>query len=733
MIAIMSSRIRLILTCGAIALAIPGAGVAQSAPTQARPAIPSADEIAKLPPDGGDEFNRLVFEKSPYLLQHARNPVDWHAWSDAAFELARTQQKPVFLSIGYSTCHWCHVMEHESFEDAEVAALLNERFVSIKVDREERPDVDDVYMSYCQAMTGSGGWPLTIVMTPDKKPFFAGTYLPKTERSGRRGLIETLTALADGWKDQRESIVAHADTLLERMRARTSSEAGDVPGAEVLKSAFAALSASFDAQNGGFGGAPKFPRASDLRFLLRMHARDGEARALSMVEATLTAIARGGIHDQLGGGFHRYATDRAWLVPHFEKMLYDQALLVRVYCETFTVTRRPEFEAVARTTIEYVLRELTSPEGAFLSAEDADSEGVEGLFYLWTPAELERALGAEDAAFARTTFGVTEAGNMHELIAGERRSVLQLAVPPADPESVRRLERVRARLFDVREARVRPFRDDKVLADWNGLMIGALAVAARTLDEPRYADAARRAADFVDAKFRDEKGNLLRRYRAGEVGLAAVLDDYAFLCEASIELYETDFDPRHLVRARRFADEMIARCGDEAGGFFLAPKAGEQLPLVTKSAYDGAVPSGNSIAAGALLRLARLTGETSYEERAQGVFRAFARDLAANPSAHTAMLCALDHAIGPAFEVVIAGARDAEDTRALLDVVRSRFRPNTVLVLRPDGDDAITKAAPWTADYRSIGGKAAAYVCTNFACQAPVTDPEELRRALYGV
>ncbi len=685
-----------------------------------RKPLPSQGEIAKLPPDGGPEFNRLVFEKSPYLLQHARNPVDWYPWGAEAFERAAKEDKPIFLSVGYSTCHWCHVMERESFEDAEVAALLNASFVCIKVDREERPDVDQVYMAVTQAMTGSGGWPMTVVMTPGKKPFFAGTYFPKSAMAGRPGLMEIVPKLVEAWKTQRQEIAAHADQVAAWLSGSLAGAPGDPLAPSTLETAARELASRFDSAEGGFDSAPKFPLPHQVRLLLRWWRRSGDAHALEMAERTLQAMARGGIRDHLGGGFHRYSTDRRWLVPHFEKMLYDQALVALAYVEAFEATRKDEYRDVAREIFGYVLRDLTSPEGGFYSAEDADSEGVEGKFYRWSPAELAAVLGDEDGTLFARVYGVTPAGNLRE---SRGESVLHLEQPEKGAEAGLRawLAASRAKLFAAREGRVRPLRDDKVLADWNGLMIAALAHGARAFDEPAYAGAARRAAEFVLSKLRDDKGRLLKRWRQGEAAHAAVLEDHAFLCWGLIELYETDFDVRWLSEAIRLADEMSARFWDgKDGGFFFTAGDAEALLARGKEAYDGAIPSGNSVAALDLLLLAHLTGRTEFLQQTQRLFKAFSGEIARGPSRYSQMLIALDLSAGPASEIVIAGEPGREDARAMLRAVRSRFLPNTVVILRPEGDDPpIAKLAEFVREQRGLGARRRPTYAGTFPARRP--------------
>jgi uncharacterized protein YyaL (SSP411 family) len=704
--------------------------------------LPTADELKKLPPDGRPDYNRLVFEQSPYLLQHATNPVDWFPWGDAAFAKARAEDKPVFLSIGYSTCHWCHVMEHESFEDPEVAAILNASFVSIKVDREERPDVDQVYMQVTQAITGAGGWPMTVIMTPDKHPFFAGTYFPKHGVHGGAGFVDILKYVADAWKTQREMVVHEGDKVVAAIKARAAqSEAGELD-AKTLERAYRELADTFDAHNGGFGTAPKFPIAHELVFLMRYGSRTSDAHALEMVESTLQAMARGGVCDHIGGGFHRYSTDASWLVPHFEKMLYDQALIANAYVEAFELTRKAQYAAVARDTFEYVLRAMRSPSGGFYSAEDADSDGEEGRFYTWTCAELDAALG-NDGDLAAEVYGLTAPNETmgSGAVPRDARQVLRMS-RDLDAISARhkmdvaqltsRIEQLRVKLFDVREKRVHPLKDDKILTDWNGLMIGALAHGARALGEPRYLKAAQRAADLVLAKLRDDHGRLLKRMRGDSAGLPAAVDDYAFLIHGLIELYESDLDARWLEQAIALERTFTAEFWDaKEGGYFFAPATSDAWSDRGKDAYDGALPSGNSVAAVDLLSLARLTGDASYAERAERIFKAFAKLVERHPSSFSQMMIALELAGAPPLDVVIAGRADAPDTAAMLATLRTRYLPNAFVLLRPDGDDpAIARIAPFAKDQKSDSGRARAYVCRNFACERPIDEPAALGRAL---
>jgi len=712
------------------------------------PGLPSAKDIAALPPDGGDEFNRLIFEKSPYLLQHARNPVDWYPWGEEALARAREEDRPIFLSVGYSTCHWCHVMEHESFEDEGIAALMNKAFVCIKVDREERPDLDHVYMTVTQAMTGSGGWPMTVIMAPDGKPFYAGTYFPKTGRSGRIGMQELVPMLERAWKENRAQLLSSAEKMTQYLIDNSRIAPGRMLEKESVLGAFGQLAQRFDEVHGGFGESPKFPIPHNLNLLLQVHARTGDVRALRMVETTLRAMRRGGIFDHVGFGFHRYSTDRVWLLPHFEKMLYDQALLGMAYVGAWQATGDDFYRRTANEIFTYVERDMTSPEGGFYSAEDADSEGEEGLFYVWTPDEVRAVLGQEEGDLYCRVQSIVEGGNFRDQTTGQLTgsSIPHLAKPLSaiagelgipTPDLQSRLEASRRALFAVREGRIHPLKDDKILTDWNGLMIASLARAASAFNEPRYAEAASRAADFILTHLRDERGRLLKRYRLGESAFPATLEDHAFMAWGLVELYQATFEERWLREAIAILDEMEAHFLDgKNGGFFLSADDGEKLIVRPKEIYDGAIPSGNSVAALALLEVARITGKTRYEELADGIFRAFSNQVLRAPSAHAMLMQAVDFAAGPSFEVVVAGDPEAEDTRAMLARLRSIYAPTKVLVLRPDtgGEEksppSIAGLAPFTAAQRARDGKATAYLCRNFACEAPTHDVDAVARSL---
>ncbi len=673
------------------------------------------------------ESNRLAGEKSPYLLQHADNPVDWYPWGDEAFAAAREQDKPIFLSIGYSSCHWCHVMEHESFEDEAVARLLNEHFISIKVDREERPDIDNIYMKVCQAMTGAGGWPLTIFMTPGGKPFFAGTYFPKQSKYGRPGMLELVPHMASLWKNDRgrlEQIGDHAAAALESF-AFTGDER--VLSEKLLTTAYSRLEASYDEVHGGFGGAPKFPTPHQLSLLLRYWDRTGDARALEIVGTTLRKMYGGGIYDHLGKGFHRYSTDPVWLVPHFEKMLYDQAMLAIAYLETHQATGNAFYGAVAEEIFEYVLRDLASPEGGFYSAEDADSEGEEGTFYVWTKDEIIEALGEADSRVFCERYGVTGSGNF------EGKNVLHISSETGADEGS--LGTMKEKLFALRAKRPRPMLDDKILTDWNGLMIAALARGARVTGKPEYAAAAEKAAGFILGGMRTSQGRLLHRYRDGESAIPGYLDDYAFLIWGLIELYEATFDAKWLSEALVLTGGMLELFGDSKegrGGLFFTGSDAEKLIVRTKETYDGAVPSGNSVAALALLRLGRMTGRSELESAADALMEEFSGQLSGSPTAYTQMLIALDFALGPGREYVIAGGRTADDTESMIRLLAGRFMPRAVTLFRPADDDAgpIIGLAPMLEGMAAVDGKPTAYICENFRCSAPAVGFEELGKRL---
>ena len=706
--------------------------------------------------DSGPRPNQLAREKSPYLLQHAFNPVDWLPWGEEAFARARAEDRPIFLSIGYATCHWCHVMEHESFEDEDVAALLNRDFVSIKVDREERPDIDGVYMTACQLMTGQGGWPLTIVMTPDKQPFFAGTYFPRESVAGRAGMLDLLPRLAALWRERRADVEAAGASALAAIREVEVRGLGSGEGAldeETLRRGFSELHARFDPHQGGFSRAPKFPAPHQLLFLLRWSDRAGDRRGVEMVEKTLVSMRRGGIFDHLGYGFHRYSTDARWLVPHFEKMLYDQALLAMAYTELWQLTGDDAHRRVALEIYEYVARDLTDAEGGFYSAEDADSEGREGAFYVWTREEfdevLSAALGEDAAGLARRAFRVEARGNFADEASGLRtgENILHAAETPAEIAAAlgmeagatdaadveQRLEEARRVLFEKRAARERPLLDDKILTDWNGLMIAALARSGLAFGDESLVKAAARAADFILERLRDGEGQLLHRYRDGDAAIPAGAADHACLSWGLVELYGATFDPRWLRAARELLDALLERFWDpDRLGVFNVDAAQRDVPVRQKELYDGATPSANATTWYVLLRLGRLTGDLELLDRAEALRRAVAGPVAGAPSAHTMSLVALDLALGPAQEVVVTGDPGESGTRRMLAALADRYAPRTAVLFKPAGSpaDALAEIAPFTAPYDLLDGKATAYVCADFACRRPTTDTAEMMQQL---
>ncbi|MGH2723419.1 MAG: thioredoxin domain-containing protein [Actinomycetota bacterium] len=657
--------------------------------------------------------NRLAQATSPYLLQHADNPVDWYEWGPEALEEARRQDKPILLSIGYAACHWCHVMAHESFEDEETARLMNERFVCIKVDREERPDIDGIYMDAVQAMSGHGGWPMTAFLSPEGEPFYAGTYFPPEDRHGLPGFRRVLEAVSRAWREQREDVVRQGKRVVEAIGRGAGGGPSEEPlGEGLLRDAHRGLREAFDRERGGFGRAPKFPQPMTLEFLLRCHLRSYED-SLEMVTTTLDGMAAGGIYDQLGGGFHRYSTDDLWLVPHFEKMLYDNAQLARLYVHAWQVTGTERYRDVAAETLGYLLREMRHPEGGFFSAQDADSEGVEGRFFVWPWDELTGLVG-EDMA---RSLGASPEGNW------EGTNILHTA--HGVDEDTRR------RLLQVRERRVRPATDDKVLASWNGLAIQALAEAGRALGDERFVRAAAEAADFVLTALRREDGRLLRAWREGRTSGPAYLDDHAMLAAACLALYETTFQVRWFTEARRLADDMVRLFEDpEGGGFFQTGTDAERLVIRPRELFDNAVPSGNSVAAEVLQRLALLTGEAADERAGVSALRAVRGLLPRAPAMFGQALGALDLYLSPSREIAIVGDPKAEDTRALVHEVWSRYLPNVVLAVRAPGDDESAEAVPLLAGREPLDGRAAAYVCERFACRTPVADPAELTAQL---
>ena len=698
----------------------------------------TSEKRIEPPGTGTAVLNLLAEEKSPYLLQHKENPVDWHPWGEEALKKAREENKPVFLSIGYATCHWCHVMAHESFENQAVANILNEHFISIKVDREERPDIDLVYMNACQAMTRGGGWPLSIFMTPQGKPFFAGTYFPREPRMGMPGFTNLLQRIASLWVEEQEKLIQMGEEVVGALEQMSSfGEENVLPGKDELEKAFQHLHETFDPVWGGFGAAPKFPMTHNLTFLLRWHHRTDDPKVLETIEKNLKAMRNGGIFDQIGFGFHRYSVDEKWLVPHFEKMLYDQAQLAIAYTEAYQATDQNRYATVVREIFTYVLRDMTSLEGGFYSAEDADTEGKEGLYYVWKPEEILDILGRDLGERFCRFYGIDSAGNFEDGLSIPHITT-ELA-PFAESEGISQesletgLQQAREKLLETRFKRIPPLKDDKILTAWNGLMIAALAMGSRALEEPSYAEAGGRAADFIMENLTRGKGRLLRSFRDTEAALPGYADDYAFFIWGLIELYETTFDVRYLEEALLLQESMVELFWDtSSGGFFFAGSENETLIVQSKDAYDQALPSHNSVATMNLLRLGRMTGNPEWDERAQQVLRTFSESVRRVPVAHTYLLAAVDFILGPSREIVIAGPSKDPCTEAMIQAVQRPFLPNTVLLLKDAGEqqERIQALAPFLDSMEQIEGKPAAYVCEQYSCKQPITNPDELRESL---
>ena len=689
--------------------------------------------------------NNLINEKSPYLLQHAHNPVDWHAWSDDTFELARQQNKPVFLSIGYATCHWCHVMEKESFEDETAARHLNDTFICIKVDREERPDIDAVYMAVCQMLTGSGGWPLNLFLTPDKKPFFAATYIPKNNRHGQAGLIELCEQVKKLWHSQMDKVENSASSIAAGLDRAFSYTSAEEPGESLLDHAYEVTWQNFDSKHGGFEGAPKFPTPHRLLFLLRCYHRSGEAKALSMVEKTLTAMRLGGIWDHVGFGFHRYATDTHWLLPHFEKMLYDQALIAQTYLETYQVTQNPFYAQTAEEIFTYVLRDMTSHEGAFYSAEDADSEGEEGKFYVWHIEAFQKVLNAEDATKWGRIFNLQPDGNFEDEATRQKTgaNILHLDRPLTEWAKELNLasealdeqwDQIRQKLYAAREKRIHPLKDDKILVDWNGLMIAALSQGARVLDKPEYAAAAEKSAQFILTRMQADDDRLFHRFREGELAVEAQAADYAFLIHGLLNLYQATFNLSYAEKAAALQEKMLADFWDpDKGGFYSTANEGEALPVRPKELYDGAMPSANSVSLLNLLWLSRLTGDPQWDTKAQEQMRAFSGTVKAQPTAFTYFLLGVDFALRPGQEVVITGDPNKTDAQQMLAALNLNFAPHKVALVKSDQNaERLAKFAGFTDGLELAQGKATAHICKGFACKEPTSDVQEMVDRLVG-
>jgi uncharacterized protein YyaL (SSP411 family) len=681
--------------------------------------------------------NRLAGETSPYLLQHAHNPVDWHPWGHGAIEQARRENKPIFLSIGYSACHWCHVMERESFENPDIAAVMNEHFINIKVDREERPDLDQIYMNAVQAMTGHGGWPMSVFLTPSLEPFYGGTYFPPSDSRGMPGFPRVLLSVHRAWEERRDEILGAATEMTERLRTMGELAAGSERPLDFhhLDQAARVLIENFDSTHGGFGSAPKFPHPMDLKVLLRQSARTGDAQALHAVKLTLEKMARGGIYDQLGGGFARYSTDDRWLVPHFEKMLYDNALLSSVYLEAFQRTGEPAFGQVARETFDYILTRMTSDEGGFCSTEDADSEGVEGKYYVWSLAEIHEVLGGERGKTFAYVYDVTESGNWDgRNILNLPRPIGQAARLLARDEAALTAELAdsRARLLAVRNRRVPPGKDTKVLVSWNGLMIAALAVAGRALETPRYLDAAGRSAGFILDRMRGGDGRLLHTYKDGQAKLNAYLDDHANLIDGLTRLYEATGEPRWIKSALALARVMIDEFADgEQGGFFYTGKSHETLIARTKDLFDNATPSGNAMAATALVRLGALTGRDDLRRAGRGALEAVKVVLENAPSAAGQSLIALDFELAPIRELAVIAGADSQEFHDVLEAIYARFLPGVVVApATPEQAGDLAGLVPLLADRPARDKRTTTYICENSTCQEPVVGVDGVITAL---
>ncbi len=688
-------------------------------------------------PESENTLNHLKDEKSPYLLQHRDNPVDWYPWGEEAFQKAKDENKPIFLSIGYSTCHWCHVMSRESFQDPEIGQLINQVFVPVKVDREERPDIDSIYMTVCQMITGSGGWPLTIIMTPDLKPFFAGTYFPKDTGPRGTGLRDLILNVHELWENQEGELLKSAEELTLSLEKISQGKPGDSLPPEIITQTYHSLQENFDQQYAGFGTNQKFPTPHHLLFLLRYWKQTGETEALNMIQETLKAMRKGGIYDHIGFGFHRYTVDQQWIIPHFEKMLYDQALLAMAYTEAYQATGETEYRETAEKVLEYILRDMRSPEGGFYSAEDADSEGEEGKFYLWTAEEIQDLLGPEDGALFQTVYSISPEGNFKDEARGIKtgKNILhrtktwdeisaELEIP--SDQLWWKMEHAREVLFPAREARIHPGKDDKILTDWNGLVITALSIAGKVFGREDYLVAAGEAVDFIMTHLHSQ-GRLKHRWREGESAIEGNLDDYAYLIWGLLELYQATFQAEYLKAALKLNQTLTKHFWDnEEGGYYFTPDHAPQILVRQKEAYDTALPSGNSVQQMNLERLYLLTGENNFRETSESLEKYFSPTMKQTPAAFTMFLSAIMFQTSPSFEVTILGEKDSLDTQGMLKALQKEYLPQVVLVLKSSGDDLIKELIPSLENKTMVGNQATAYVCGDGTCQAPVNTPEEL-------
>ena len=699
--------------------------------------IPNQDVITNLPLDGGEYWNRLIFEKSPYLLQHAANPVDWYPWGEEAFELAKKLDKPIFLSIGYTTCHWCHVMEHESFEDSEVAQLMNDTFINVKVDREERPDIDNVYMQVTQMMNGRGGWPMTVVMTPDKEPFFTGTYFPKKSkpRYSRIGMMELVPKINELWTQSRDSLVEQSSIITSKLKnIQSSMTSNQSINKNILDNTFKRFSKSYDKVFGGFGRSPKFPRPHDYSFLVRYFLKTKTVESMEMVEHSLYKMRYGGIYDQIGYGFHRYSVDEKWLVPHFEKMLYDQAMLIHAYLDAYIATEDKFYINVVQEIIQYVKRDMTAKEGGFYSAEDADSEGEEGIFYIWNSEELKQVLDKNEYEFIKDLLSIKDNGNC--VVEGHRTNILNIDSKLADKKlnkNISLYNSIREKIFNYREKRVHPQKDDKILTDWNGLMISALSRASAIMQNEDYKQLAIESMDFILKNLKQSDNKLFKRYRQGESSIDGMIEDYSFLIWGLIELYQITFDIDYLREAQKLSDYQIKNFWDEDNkGFYFYDINSEGLIVRPKEIYDGAIPSGNSVSAYNFLRLSKILNNNQYKDIADQTMNAFGGQINRSGSGYTMMLHAVDYDFGPSYEVIIVGEANDKRTQSILNEVYNSKNLNKIIILiDPSKKDETIELIPFSEFYFNTDTKEPkAYICKNYTCDLPTSDLNLIKQQL---
>ena len=687
-------------------------------------------------------FNRLKNENNPYLLQHADNPVNWYPWGEEAFKHAKEQDKPIFLSIGYATCHWCHVMAHESFEDPEVARLLNDTFICIKVDREERPDIDNIYMKFYQIITGSGGWPLTIIMTPEKQPFFATTYIPKNNRFGRIGMLELIPQIKKTWKTNRDKLINSAEQITSALKNQKKKDKNKIKlNEKTFDKAYEQLLTNFDEQYGGFSIVPKFPTPHNLLFLLRYWKRNKTKYALTMVERTLQNMKLGGIYDHIGFGFHRYSTDREWILSHFEKMIYDQALLILAFTETYQATQNTYYKDIVDEIITYITRDMTSHEGGFYSAEDADSEGIEGKFYTWTYNELQKILSEKEFEIVKKIYNIRKQGNFKSEIPNsiiEQNIFFQTQTLEEIAETIeinqkelkKQITEIKNKIYNIRKKRIHPLKDDKILTDWNGLMIAALSKAGAVFQNSEYIKAAKKTSDFLKKNMINKDGKILHQYRNKKASISGFADDYAFNIWGFIELYEATFDIKYLQHALKLNNYLIKYFWDEENkGFNFTSKDEDQILMQTREIYDGAIPSSNSVMTMNLLRLGRLIGNTDFEEKASQILESFSSTVNDFPTGYTNTLIALNFSIGPSYEIIIVGIKNEKHTIEILNEIRNGYNPNKIVILKSPEviDSSFNDLFPFTKNHIQIDNKTTVYVCKNYQCSKPVTDIKDVQ------